>query len=466
MRCPAIGSFLLAAAIVALATSMPATNGAAELRDYLPFGRTHRIARLLPTVVNITTHKLSTESGDSSAKNEPRVAEFDGSGFIIDPSGLIVTNEHVVDGALDIAVTLSDGTVLPAKLLGTGGTIDIALLKVTPPKPLPTVTWGNSDNVRVGDQVLAVGNPLGIGESVSSGIVSAKNRDVLGTPFDDFIQTDAAINHGNSGGPLVNMRDEVIGVNTSLYTPTPTSGSVGLGFAIPGNDARAAADQLRLYGHLRQGWLGVRAQDVTPNIADALGLPVPYGAIIVRVEPGGPGEHAGLQVGDVILKFGKQKPRDARALARIVAVAGIGDTDPLSVWRDGKEQTMTATVAEWPDEEASSSPAKPVRPVHTDPADLGLQTAAMTDALRAKYKLTPALKGAVITAVAPGTPGDESGLAPGDVIVRVQDTPVADPAEVLARFNDARQSKRRHVLVLVQGHDGLRWVPLFVQPAS
>ncbi len=465
MRCPAIGSFLLAACIIAFATSMLPTNGAAELRDYLPFGRTHRIAKLLPTVVNISTHKL--DAGDSSAKGEPRVVEFDGSGFIIDPSGLIATNEHVVDGALDITVTLSDGTALPAKLLGTGGTIDIALLKVTPSKPLPTVTWGNSDNVRVGDQVLAVGNPLGIGELVSSGIVSAKNRDVLGTPFDDFIQTDAAINHGNSGGPLVNMRDEVIGVNTSLYTPTPTSGSVGLGFAIPGNDARAAAEQLRLYGHLRQGWLGVRAQDVTPNIADGLGLPVPYGAIVVRVEAGGPAEHAGLQVGDVILKFGKQTPKDARALARIVAAAGIGDTEPVLVWHDGKEQTVTATVAEWPDEEASTTAAaKPVRPAHTDPADLGLQTSAMTDALRAKFKLTGAVKGVVITAVAPGTSGDESGLAPGDVIERVQDTPVANPAEVLAGFNDARESKRHHVVLLVQGHDGLRWVPLFVQPGS
>ena len=187
-----------------------------------------------------------------------------------------MTNRHVVDGALDMTVTLRDGTALAAKVLGTGGSIDIALLEVSPNKLLPKITWGNSDGVRIGDQVLAVGNPLGIGESVSAGIVSATNRDIMTTPFDDYIQTDAAINHGNSGGPLFNMKGEVIGVNTSLYAPTENSGSIGVGFAIPGNDAQYVVDQLRRFGRVHRGWLGVRMQDVTPNIADALGL---HGAI-------------------------------------------------------------------------------------------------------------------------------------------------------------------------------------------
>jgi serine protease Do len=465
MRCRGIGVFLIAATVLASATTLWPAHGAAQaLRDRLPFGRTHRIAKMLQTVVNITTHKMSTDVTDASDKGEQRRVEAFGSGFIIDPSGLIVTNRHVVEGAFDVTVMLPDGTALPAKLRGAGRTIDIALIEVTPPKPLPTVTWGDSDKVRVGDQVLAVGNPLGVGESVSSGIVSAKNRDILDTPFDDFIQTDAAINHGNSGGPLFNPRGEVIGVNTAIFSPTETSGSIGIGFAIPGNDARAAADQLRRTGDLRQGWLGLRAQDVTPNIADALELPVPFGTIVVGVESDGPAAHAGLQVGDVVLKFDKQVAKDARALARMIASTAIGQPARLIVWRDRKEQTITATVAGWPEEQPSSgdAAAKSARAVHVDLPDLGLQTTPITPEMRAKYKLAEALTGVVITGVAPGSAADESGLAAGDVIVRVQQAPVAMPADLLARFSDVRTARRRHVVLLVQDRRGLRWIPVFV----
>jgi serine protease Do len=466
MRCRRLVAFLIAAAVTASAAILLPTHGTAQsLRDLLPFGRTHRIAKLLQTVVNITTHKMSTPSTDALGTGEPpRRVEAFASGFIIDPSGLIVTNKHVVDGALDVTVILSDGTALPAKVRGAGRMIDIALLEVTPPRPLPTVTWGDSDKVRVGDQVLAVGNPLGVGESVSSGIVSAKNRDTMETPFDDYIQTDASINHGNSGGPLFDTRGEVIGVNTALFTPSDASGSVGLGLAIPGNDARAAADQLRRSGHLRQGWLGLRAQDVTPNIADAFGVPVPYGAIVSVVEPDGPGAHVGLKVGDVILKFGKQVPRDARALARMVAAATIGDAAPVVVWRDRKEQTITVTVDEWPDEQPASgdSAAKLAEAVHIDTPDLGLQTAAITDETRAKYKLANAQTGVVIIGVAPGSAADEAGLTAGDVILRVQQVPVATTADVVARFNEARTAQRHHLVLLVQVHSGLRWIPLYV----
>jgi serine protease Do len=465
MRCPDLRACLAAALIMAATTTLfPAPATAETLRDLLPFGRTHRIAKLLQTVVNISTHKLSAASPDSPA-SEPRRTEAFGSGFIIDPSGLIVTNRHVVERALDVTVILSDGTTLPAKLRGTGHTIDIALLEVTPAKPLPAVTWGDSDKVRVGDQVLAVGNPLGIGESVSAGIVSAKNRDTLDSPFDDYIQTDAAINHGNSGGPLFDTHGEVIGVNTAIYTPFEQSGSIGIGFAIPGNDARTAADQLRRLGRLRLGWLGVRAQDVTPNIADAFGLPVSYGAIVAVVEPDGPAAHAGLQVGDVILKFGKQVPRDARALARIVSATTIGETAPVLVWRDRKEQTIPATVGGWAEEEqpsADNAAAKPTLIAHVDLPDLGLQTAAITDETRAKYKLAEAQTGVVITGIAPGSAADEIGLAAGEVILRVQQTPVATPEDMLARFNDVRKAQRHHVVVLIQDKQGLHWVPLYV----
>jgi serine protease Do len=351
---------------------------------------------------------------------------------------------------------------MPAKVRGFGRSIDIALLEVTPPKPLPAVTWGDSDKVRVGDQVLAVGNPLGIGESVSAGIVSAKNRDTLDTPFDDYIQTDAAINHGNSGGPLCDTRGEVIGVNTAIYTPFEQSGSIGIGFAIPGNDARAAVNQLRQYGRLRLGWLGVRAQDVSPNIADAFGLPVSYGAIVADVEADGPAAHAGLRVGDVILKFGRQAAKDARELARIVSNSAIGETDPVTVWRDGKELTVSATVGEWASERppADDAAAKPAKAQHVQSADLGLQTAEITEELRTKYKLPADQSGIVITGVTPSSAADETGLTAGDVILRVQQEPVASTADMLAMFKQVRSAQRRHVVVLVQDHNGLHWVPL------
>jgi serine protease Do len=465
MRCPCLRACLVAAVVIASTTTLlPAQATAESLRDLLPFGRTHRIARLLQTVVNISTHKLSAAPADASEKGEPRRTEAFGSGFIIDPAGLIVTNRHVVERALDVTVILSDGTALPAKLRGAGRTIDVALLEVTPPKPLTAVTWGDSDKVRVGDQVLAVGNPLGIGESVSAGIVSAKNRDTLDSPFDDYIQTDAAINHGNSGGPLFNARGEVIGVNTAIYTPFEQSGSIGIGFAIPGNDARTAAEQLRRLGRLQLGWLGVRAQDVTPNIADAFGLPVSYGAVVAVVEPDGPAARAGLQVGDVILKFGKQVPTDARALARIVSATAIGETAPVLVWRDHKEKTIPATVGGWAEEQPSAddATAKPTLVAHVDLPDLGLQTAAITDETRAKYKLAEGQAGVVITGIAAGSAADETGLTAGEVILRVQQAPVATTEDVLARFNDVRKAQRHHVVVLVQDKQGLHWVPLYV----
>jgi len=414
--------------------------------------------------VNISVHKLSTDAADPTKTAVSRRLEAFGSGFIIDPSGLIVTNRHVVEGALDMAVILSDGTTLPAKLRGAGRTIDIALLEVAPAKPLPAVTWGDSDKARVGDQVLAVGNPFGIGESVSAGIISGKNRDILDTPFDDYIQTDAAINHGNSGGPLFDMRGEVVGVNTALYSPMEQGGSLGIGFAIPGNDARAAVDQLRRLGHLRQGWLGLRAQDVTPSIADALDLPMPNGTIVIGVEADGPAARAGLQVGDVILRFGKQVPRDARALARMVAATNIGEVAPLFVWRDRKEQKVTATVAAWPEEQPSSGDAtvKPPRTAHVDLPDLGLQTAEVTGETRARYKLAETQSGIVITGVAPGSAAEESGLAAGNVILRVQQVPVATREDLLARIGDARTAKRHHVVLLIQDRENLRWIPLSV----
>lgn len=468
MRHPAFKALLIVAAMGVAVPGLAPRAAAESLRDLLPFGRAHRIAELLPMVVNISTRKITTEPSDSPGKPaSQRIETFAGSGFIIDPSGLIVTNRHVIDGAADVIVTLRNGMALPATILGTGGTIDIALLKVDPPKPLPTIKWGNSDSVRVGDEVLAIGNPLALGETVTSGIVSATNRDIMESPFDDYIQTDAAINHGNSGGPLFTMRGNVIGVNTSLYTTTATGGSVGLGFAIPGNDVQYVVAQIRQFGRLRQGWIGLRAQDMSPNIADALGIKSPYGAIVVAVDRDSPAARAGLAAGDVVLKFGKSQPKDARALARLIAKSPIDSPESVLVWRDGNVETIPLTIAESPLDQPAvdTKPSGKVQHARAELPDLGLQTAPMNDDARTKYKLAPDAGGLVVTAVAPDSSAFEGGLQPGDVVLRVQETAVSTPEALQQTLDAARKDQRPYVVLLVQTHDSLRWVPLPVGAA-
>jgi serine protease Do len=439
----------------------PGRGNAESLRDLLPFGRTHRIARLLTSVVNTYALKLIPPPAGSPPGTRPRREGFFASGFIIDPSGIIVTNEHVVDHAVDITVTLSDGTTLPAELVGTGdGAIDIAVLKVSTPRKLPAVLWGDSNEVRVGDQVLAIGNPLGVGESITEGIVSAKNRDIMDSPFDDFIQTDAAINHGNSGGPLFNMAGRIIGVDTALETPNARGGSVGVGFAIPGNDARAAVEDLLRYGRLRLGWIGLRAQDLTPDIADAVAAPVPYGAIVVQVDPDAPAAEAGIEVGDVILRFGRQTVRDSRALARAVAATTIGTEVPVAISRIGQHLERVMKIAAWPKEQGIAVKGDRAGIPLLDAPNLGLQLAMLSNAERTHYKIPPEQKGVLIVGVAAGTAADAAGLSPGEVIVQVQQTPVNEPGQVQALLNDAQGGRRRHLVILVRDHSDLRWVSL------
>jgi serine protease Do len=385
-----------------------------------------------------------------------------GSGFIIDPSGLVVTNNHVIEGADEITVTLQDNTVLKATVLGRDETGDIALLKVTPDKPLPAVPFGNSDSARVGDWVLAIGNPFGLGGTVTAGIVSARGRDIRQGPYDDFIQTDAAINRGNSGGPLFNMEGEVIGINTAIYSPS--GGSIGIGFSIPSNMAKADVEQLRNYGHPRRGWLGVRIQQVTPDIAESLGLHDPSGAMVAGVNDGGPADQAKIRNGDIILKFNNQDVKEMRNLPRIVADSEVGQKVPVVLWRDGKEVTVQATLAEKPDDQtqlASATPgAKPDQPQTTEIAGLGIKLAPIGQDTKDKFQLNADQKGVVITDVTPDSPAAERGLKPGDVIVEVQQEPVSSPSDVQSRVDGVRKQNRKSVLMLIQSQDGLRWVPL------
>jgi len=406
------------------------------------------------------------DSAPDQAPGHPRRMQSLGSGFIIDPDGYVVTNNHVIENADEITVTLQDNTTLKATLVGHDDRTDLALLKVQSDKKLPAVKFGNSDAARVGDWVLAIGNPFGLGGSVSAGIVSARGRDIQQGPYDDFIQTDAAINKGNSGGPLFDMAGDVIGINTAILSPS--GGSIGLGFAIPSGEARVVIDQLREFHRARRGWLGVRIQEVTPDIAETLGLRGSAGALVAGVNTGGPADRAHLQNGDVILTFNGQKLLESRTLPRVVAETPIDHQVPVDIWRNGKPQTIQVVVAEMPDDEkaavpAVDSPHKPPPSTIVDMSTLGMKVAPMSEELRQRFKLDDKQKGVVITDITSDGTAADRGLRQGDVIVEVQQQSVSVPADIQKRLADARSAGRKSVLLLVQGKDGMRWVPLPVK---
>ncbi len=401
---------------------------------------------------------------DQPQDGKPHKMQSLGSGFIIDPSGIVVTNNHVIEGADEVTITLQDNTILKATVIGHDDRADLAVLKVTPEKPLPSVKWGNSDASRVGDWVLAIGNPFGLGGTVTAGIVSARGRDIQQGPYDDFIQTDAAINKGNSGGPLFNMDGEVIGINTAIFSPN--GGSIGLGFSIPSGEARIVIDQLSKFGRARRGWLGVRIQQVSPDIAETLGLKGQDGALIAGVTKDGPAEKAHIQNGDVVLSFNGIKMKEMRTLPRVVAETAIDSTVPVEIWRNGKLQTLQVTVAELPEDTkpaAAPDKAKKIPSPNVDMGALGLKIAPVSDELKQKYKLDDKAAGVVITEVTDGGLASDRGLKPGDLIVEVQQHSVGSPAELMKALAEAKDGGRKSVLLLVQNKDGLRWVPLPVK---
>ncbi|MGH7067997.1 MAG: DegQ family serine endoprotease [Acetobacteraceae bacterium] len=393
------------------------------------------------------------------AEPPPERLESLGSGFIIDPSGLIATNNHVIAGATTITVTLHDGTVLPATLVGRDERMDLALLRVHAKEPLHAVQWGDSSATRIGDWVLAIGNPFGLGGTVTAGIVSARGRNLNEGPYDDFIQTDAPINRGNSGGPLFNMQGQVIGINTAIFSPS--GGSIGIGFSIPSNLAKPVLAQLLKYGHPRRGWLGVRIQEVTPDIAESLGLKPPSGALVAGLTPDGPAAKAGLKTGDVILTFNGHAVEDMHALPLIVAETDIGADVPVTVWRNGATEILHATIGELtPETTAAAEQAKPAAPAETAIASLGLSLAPVSPELRNKYHLGAKQKGVVVTEVSPGGPASAKGLKPGDVVLEVQQQEVDTPAQVLDRLEAVRREGRPSVLILIQRGNEMNWVPL------
>ncbi len=428
----------------------------AQQMQLMPSSQADLIRGLLPTVVNITS--FVTDTPVTAAMNAANVLPnqdaahpkaVQGSGFVIDPSGVILTNNHVVAGAYDVQVMFSDGEHVPGRILATSPRIDLALIKVDTRRPLTSVRWADSDKVQVADPVFAIGNPLGVGLSVSSGIVSALNRNLMDTPYDDFIQTDAAINHGNSGGPLFNRNGEVIGVDTAIISPT--SGSSGLGFAIPANDAQFCATQLLRNGAVRPAYLGMKIDPVTQDIAAALGMKQPMGSIISDLHASGPAAAAGLQIGDVILRYDNHTLSDERALMRAIAKSTIGQAVPMTVLRGGQPQILRATPVAWPGTEttAGATAGQPSKPAVLVPENLGLSLDVLTAKLRARYGLRTQQAGVLIGGVTAGTDAFERNLAPGDVILRVQQALVDSPQAVQAAVDAARTQHKAFVLALV-----------------
>jgi serine protease Do len=446
---------------IALAGALPLLPGPARAGEATTtWSLADVIAPLLPAVVNISVKQLIMPvAGPDGQMGRPRNTMSLGSGFIIDPTGVIVTNKHVIDNAYEITVLMQDGASYQATVMG-GCACDIVLLKVAPDKPLPTERFGDSDSLRIGDPAVAIGNPLGLGGSVSAGIVSALNRDIRTSPFDDYIQTDAAINHGNSGGPLFNVKGEVVGINTAIISPT--SGSVGIGFAIPANDANYVVDQIRRNGRVRIGWIGVSIQQVTPAIAQAEGMrDIWSSAIVTGVDHDGPSAGK-IQEGDIIRKFADKNFNDIREFMRDVAIAPIGDTTTATILRDGAEMTVQLRVEEWPEDMklVASASAGTVQFARADEPDFGLHLADLTDEARTKNKLGPDQKGALVTDVSPGSAASESDISPGDVILKVEHDDVATPADVQARLDKIRTQNKRFALVLFQSKDGPRWASL------
>jgi serine protease Do len=396
---------------------------------------------------------------------QPRKTNSLGSGFIVDTAGIAVTNNHVIADADEINIIMNDGTKIKAELVGVDKKTDLAVLKFKPVKPLTAVKFGDSDKLRLGEWVIAIGNPFSLGGTVTAGIVSARNRDIDSSPYGSYIQTDAAINRGNSGGPLFNLDGEVIGVNTLIISPT--GGSIGIGFAVPSKTVVAVVDQLRQFGELRRGWLGVRIQQVTDEIAESLNIKPARGALVAGVEDKGPAKPAGIEPGDVVVKFDGKDIKDPKDLSRVVADTAVGKAVDVVVIRKGKEETKQVTLGRLEDGEkavqaSTKSQPEPEKPV-TQKA-LGLDLATLSKDLRTRYKIKDSVKGVVITSVDGASDAAEKRLSAGEVIIEVAQETVSNAADIKKRVDQLKKDGKKSVLLLVSNPEGeLRFVALSVQ---
>jgi serine protease Do len=436
--------------------------------------------RVIDSVVNVSTKQTLDMSGSeipqlppgspfeqffndflknrdkNGEKQTPRRVNSLGSGFIIDPAGYIVTNNHVIAGADEVDVILNDGTTMRAKVVGRDTKTDLALLKINSPKPLKAVKFGDSDKLRLGQWVIAIGNPFSLGGTVTAGIVSARNRDIQSGPYDDYIQTDAAINRGNSGGPLFDLNGDVIGVNTAIISPS--GGSIGIGFAIPSNTVEPVIDQLRATGTVQRGWLGVRIQQVSDEIADSLNIKPPRGALVAGIDDKGPAKPAGIEPGDVIVAFDGKEIKEMRDLPRIVADTPVGKNVAVTIIRKGKQVIEHVKLGKLNDTDTKEAALTPKEnPPEAKPVvkkALGLDLANLTDGLRKQHNIKDKVKGVLITAVDPNSNAAEKHLMPGMVIAEVQQEPVNSTDELQKRIDQLKKDGKKAVVLLVVTPDG------------
>lgn len=465
------------------ATGINATNAGSHSRGNVPASFAEIADTALPAVVNISTARKLAPAAQPGpeppfAENSPfgeffrhfferygapsREVHALGSGFIIDPDGYVVTNHHVIEDASDVTVILDDGSKYPATVVGADTKTDLALLKIDADEPLPSVQFGESDAARVGDWVLAVGNPFGLGGTVTAGIISARGRTLGAGPYDDFLQIDAPINRGNSGGPTFGMSGKVIGINTAIYSPN--GGSVGIGFAIPASLAKPVIQQLREQGKVVRGWLGVRVQEVDPDLAEGLGLQSANGALVASVQPGSPAADAGLQQGDVIGGLDDTEIETMRDLPRLVAALKPGTSVELRVWRDDHTKTVEVTLGRMPSEQhmAANANEAPSRKIGRD---LGVSLTALTPSIHGQFGIPEGVEGVLVTGVRSGSSAAEKGIRPGDVIVKVGGAKVRTPSEIVSGVAAAREERRDAVVLLVNHKGNQRFVALRLRHA-
>ncbi len=468
--------------VAAMAIGAPAPLFAAPaFAQARPTNLADLVDSVAEAVVNISATQTVEEKGAEPLPDLPKGTPFDdmfdqffknhglnngaprahkmsslGSGFVIDPSGIVITNNHVIGDANDIVVIFTDGRKLKATIVGKDSKVDVAVLKVESDKPLKTVKFGDSDKMRVGDGVMAVGNPFGLGETVTAGIISARNRNIDSGPYDDFLQTDASINKGNSGGPLFNLQGEVIGINTAILSPS--GGSIGIGFATPSASVMPVIDQLEKYHETRRGWLGVRIQPVDDAIAESLGLGSARGALVAGVDEHGPAKPAGLMAGDVIVKFDGKDIKESRDLPRLVAALPVGKEVQVVVMRNGQEITKAVTLGRLEDgEKAMAQANEKAGGADESPAaikSLGMELSAIDAEARKTFKIKEGVKGVVISAVEPNSPAAEKGLRAGDVIEEVNQQAVEKAADVGKSIDALKKAGKKSALMLVSNGAG------------
>ncbi len=486
--------FIIAALLLSLATPNFSTSALAQDR---PAGFADLVEKLSPAVVNIsTTQKIKTQKrglpvmplpgfpddpdmdpfrefferfGNPQGMGQPQEREVYslGSGFIIDASGYIITNNHVVDSAEEVTVTLPDNSKYKAKIIGKDKKTDLALLKVDAKKDLPFVPLGDSDAMRVGDWVIAIGNPFGLGGSVTQGIISARQRSINSGPFDDFLQTDAPINRGNSGGPLFNTKGEVIGINSAIFSPSMGGGSVGIGFAIPTSLAKPVIAQLKEFGRTHRGWLGVKIQEVSEEIADSVGLSKPMGALVLEVSKGSPAEKAGIAAGDVITNFDGKEITEMRFLPRIVAETKSGKTVEITFWHNGSAKTAKITITELDEkteqaqDNGDQNDNTPKKQDGSETA-MGMEVSPLSPDLRKQLRLDDKKTGLVILDVKNGSEAAKRGLNVGDVILDVNNESIKSVADFKKAFENAKKSGRKFVLLRISrnGEEAFATLPI------